>query len=479
LALRGLEEGAEVTLTEHPLELLTNRPVRFRLFSSSDRVGDRAGALLTLPADALKELEPIYTVLRFSRTSQDAALSVYLRTRRTELGTLELDCVARATGNENDRWRLAFDLRAAEATGARAEGSAAATETPKATAAARAAEVDPVELERAIVVLRALYAASGTGESPAGVMKSLQQILGPKEGWTMTINRALWEPLKDLRGGRGKSPAHEARWLNLVGYTLRPGFGYPLDDWRVKEMWRLFNAGVVHDKDDPCRLEWWILWRRLSGGLTRTQQDELWKRLAPHFLPSFAKRPDRRAPGPQEAAEMWRTLASMERLPAKAKGDLGEVLLGQLEKKKGKLQGEGALKAEQMLWALGRFGARVPLYGPVQDVVPKGRVEKWVERLLALVEGAERPAYADAWALCAAELARASGDRGRDLDEALRRRLAERLRQLASGDGLRLGRLVLEPVEREAREERLAFGDALPSGLRLAGLPTSAEENAS
>jgi hypothetical protein len=92
-------------------------------------------------------------------------------------------------------------------------------------------------------------------------------------------------------------------------------------------------------------------------------------------------------------------------------------------------------------------------------VVAVKKAERWLERLLALEWTVE------AYALAAAEIARASGDRARDLDEPLRRRLAERLRQLP--DGARLQRLVLEPVAREAREERLAFGDALPSGLRL------------
>jgi hypothetical protein len=267
------------------------------------------------------------------------------------------------------------------------------------------------------------------------------------------VLRALWEPLRELRGGRGKSPAHEARWLNLVGFTLRPGIGYPLDDWRVKETWRLFNAGLVHDKDDPCRLEWWILWRRVSGGLGKTQQEEVFKRIAPHFLPSFAKKADRKPPGPQETAEMWRALASMERLTGKQKAELGEVLIGQLEKKKA---------PEHSLWALGRLGARVPLYGPAQDVVQRPKAERWLERLMALDWKSTEVA------LAAAEIARASGDRARDLDEPLRRRLAERLRQLPDrDDGARLSRLVLEPVAREAREERLAFGDSLPSGLRL------------
>jgi molecular chaperone DnaK (HSP70) len=444
LTPRGFEEGSEVTLSEHALELLTNRPVRFRLFSSSDRVGDRAGQLLTLAPDALAELPPMYTVLRFVRSSQEAALSVNLRARLTEIGTLELEAVARATGNEDeDRWKLNFDLRASD------EPAAPASVSPTETVPG---DVDAHKLEQAIAVLRALYGKdSGIVVDPPSVMKQLQAILGPRDSWTFTTLRALWEPLKDLRGGRGKSAAHEARWYNLVGFALRPGFGYPLDDWRVKETWRLFNAGLVHDKDDPCKLEWWILWRRVSGGLTRTQQDEIWKRVAPHFVPSFAKKAERKPPGAQEAAEMWRCVASMERKPARQKAELGDALLAAIEKKK---------LGDQSLWALGRLGARVPLYGPVDGVVAKAKAEKWLERVMAM------PWKGDAHALAAAEIARASGDRARDLDEGLRRKLAERLKG-AVAEGDRLARLVLEPTAREAKEERLAFGDSLPSGLRL------------
>src|SRR5205823_7672201 len=124
------------------------------------------------------------------------------------------------------------------------------------------------------------------------------------------------------------------------------------------------------------------------------QQDEIFKRIAPHFLPSFAKKAERKPPGQQEAAEMWRCVASMERLPGKQKAELGDVLLAQLEKKK---------VGEHGLWALGRLGARVPLYGPVEGVVSRKVVEKWLDKLLALEWRGE------AHALAAAELARASG----------------------------------------------------------------------
>ena len=38
----------------------------------------------------------------------------------------------------------------------------------------------------------------------------------------------LWENQQQ----RALSPQHEARWLNLCGFLLRPGFGAQLDDLR-------------------------------------------------------------------------------------------------------------------------------------------------------------------------------------------------------------------------------------------------------
>src|SRR6185295_16059586 len=105
------------------------------------------------------------------RSSQEVKLSVHLHARLTELGTLELECVARGTGNEADRWKLAFDLRAIDAPGP--EPSAAA---PRPEDAA-----DPAALARAIALLRGLYGKDASSSEPTGVMKSLQGILGAKD----------------------------------------------------------------------------------------------------------------------------------------------------------------------------------------------------------------------------------------------------------------------------------------------------------
>jgi molecular chaperone DnaK (HSP70) len=473
LTPRGLEEGAEVDLAGRPLQLLTNRPVRFRLFSSAQREGDRPGDVLQLAAGELVELPPLYTVLRHPRSSQARPIAVTLAARLTEIGTLELWAVAcepePSEPARSDpegmaaaplRWRLQFDLRSTEGA---VDSSVSAAPLPAAGESAPAEPVAATSAEQAGLLAAAaeqLAQVFESGAPPAGLARALQAVLGPRDGWSTATLRALWEELKKYRDKRGRSAAHEARWLNLGGFCLRPGFGYALDDWRVKEAWRVFNVGLVHEREDTCKLEWWILWRRIAGGLSRTQQDELWKRVAPLLLPS-QRRVDKKPPSPQEAAEIWRAIAACERLEGRKKIELGDTLLQLLEKK----------RSEHGLWALARLGARMPLYGSIDSVIAPALVDKWLSRLMALpVPAPEATEERYQLGHCAAELGRFTGDRVRDLHEPKRQRLAAWLEQLVVGeDGAHLARMVQEVVPRQEREERFAFGDTLPAGLRLLG----------
>ena len=488
LTPRGLEEGAEVDLSSRPMELRTNRPVRFRLFASAQREGDKPGdvvAAQNTAVEELTELPPLYTVLRHPKTSQERPIGVTLGARLTEIGTLDLWAVAReplpGDGATLPRWRLQFDLRGSEGGAGRQPGAATAGSSDglpamaaKSSDGTGAPAVDPAGLAGGLSADQAgLIAAAAehiravfVGDASASALpRQLTGVLGPREGWSTPILRALWEELKKHREARTRSPSHEARWLNLGGYCLRPGFGYPLDDWRVKEAWRVFNAGLTHDRDETCKLEWWILWRRIAGGLSRTQQDELWKRVAPLLLPN-ARKPDKKPPSPQEAAEIWRAVAACERLDAKKKAELGDVLLTQIEKR----------RSEATLWALGRLGGRMPLYGPIDNVIAPVIAGKWLTRLLALApertnDGDDKDREERAMlAQAAAELGRLTGDRVRDLPDVngSRGRLSDWLVRAVPGpEGEHLGRIVREVVPREEREERFAFGDSLPAGLRL------------
>ena len=91
--------------------------------------------------------------------------------------------------------------------------------------------------------------------------------------WPPSLLRHLWESLMEVEAGRKLSLAHEARWLSLLGFALRPGYGMAVDDWRVAQTRRLLTGLTFNNP--TCRAEWWILWRRIAGGLPAGQQRAL------------------------------------------------------------------------------------------------------------------------------------------------------------------------------------------------------------
>ena len=118
-------------------------------------------------------------------------------------------------------------------------------------------------------VLTGVYAPDAN-DKPGGLVKRLAESLDAKrEDWPTSLLRRVWESLMQLESGRRRSPNHEARWLNLLGFSLRPGFGLAVDDWRVSETWRHVRGKLAHKANHAESL---ILWRRIAGGLSSGQQ---------------------------------------------------------------------------------------------------------------------------------------------------------------------------------------------------------------
>ena len=191
--------------------------------------------------------------------------------------------------------------------------------------------------------------------------------------------------------------------------------------------------------------------------MTAGQQEQIYDRLAKLLLPNALqqKKLAEVKASRQELGEMWRAVASLERLPVAHKLKLGDELMRRMDTRKGR---EDAV----LIWALGRIGARVPLYGPHNTVVPASKVAAW----LGTVLGWDWP-EPDKAAFAIAQLARRTDDRARDVDEAMRARAAAAVRQMPGGE--RGAVLIEQVVTLEAREERVVLGDTLPAGLRLVG----------
>ncbi|MFO0951854.1 MAG: Hsp70 family protein [Isosphaeraceae bacterium] len=446
---RDAQEGDEIAIDQRDFDLLMGQPVLFPLASSSVRADDKPGDLVASNPDSIRELPPLQSLMKVGRKAKAERVPVRLAARVTEVGTVELWCQSRT---DDRKWRLQIQLRN---TG---QGS-----SPRTTVSGE--ETDRVVLEQSLVdagvaAVRQAFAPGPVAEEhgPARLIKRLEEVLDlPRDQWPPSALRALWDPLRDAADQKPRSPRHESRWYNLVGYCLRPGTGFPLDEVRLKALWPTFHQGVIHQKDPQCWAEWWVLWRRVSAGLSRPHHDEIVRRLTPFLLPGKVgapKKTTRPRPEPHEIAEMWRCAASLERLMPETKESLGQPLAKDLAR---------PALPNHTLWCLGRLGARTPLFGPANTTVSKATAESWLEALLGRPFAPGRETTDGIFALV--QIARISGDRVRDVDADLRAKVVERLETL--GADAEAIQPVREYHEREAGEQGVALGDALPVGLRL------------
>ncbi|HVI21945.1 MAG TPA: hypothetical protein VM691_00580, partial [Myxococcales bacterium] len=91
---RGAAEGVPQEVPDRTFGLVLGKPVRFRLFAASGYRPERPGDLVPVDDD-LAELPPLQTVVQGDGTAQ-----VRLRSTLTEIGTLELSCVADTPAEE-------------------------------------------------------------------------------------------------------------------------------------------------------------------------------------------------------------------------------------------------------------------------------------------------------------------------------------------------------------------------------------------
>jgi molecular chaperone DnaK (HSP70) len=444
----GIEEGQGVDLADRKFELTIREPVEFPIHVSSTRLTDRPGELLPVDSEQMTSLPPIRTVLESTKKGGGKVL-VNLHARLTEIGTLDLWC-SEISGPRT--WRLQFDVRAATQTDRemhQGHGEAQGV-------------VDEGAVEASRQVIMATFggapgAKSGEPAAPAGLVKRLEQASGlSRREWPMTLLRALWEALFEVEPGRRRSAEHEARWLYLAGFSLRPGYGLAVDDWRVAQTWKLLQGKRVHHTP-ACRVEWLILWRRIAGGLNAGQQRALAEPLLAALRAAKkgggSRRPDVGASS-HESAEAWRLLGSLELISVPTKVELASAMLDLAQREK-----VGAVR-DAALWATGRLGARVPMYGPLNTVVGPPEAQRWIGRLLEI----ESPSDAALFSLV--QMARRTSDRYRDIDDSLRQRVSGWLDRHAAPPHYQ--ELVSRGGELDEEEAGLVFGESLPRGLRLA-----------
>ena len=418
LVPRGSEEGSTIEIDPGNLQLVANKPVSFRLYSSRTRTEDRPGDVVEFPRqphDGEPHLHaPLNAVLRFGKAGE-RLVPVKLGAKLTEVGTLEIWADSKESEH---RWRLQFELR-------------------KIAKEQSAVRPGAVISDEALVVAETLIPAAFSNDTvePAQLPARLEQALGlGRNSWPLSAIRKLADRMLELAEARKRSAAHELRWLNLCGFCLRPGFGFPGDDFRIEQARRVYASGLTFANQVQNEIEWWIFWGRVAGGLNKNQQTDVFQRLSPTLLPRASKKPQR--VNPSLLREMWRAAASLELLPLQTKTQLGDELLVRIAQND---------FVETGLWCLTRFGARKLFYGPINQVLPPATAARWVDALLKVPNASDT----------IAALARVTGDSTRDLPphtlETVRLAFPDlNLEAEPTGDLAAMGKI---------------FGEELPSGL--------------
>jgi DNA-K related protein/Hsp70 protein len=445
---RGTEEGTTLNLEGREFVALANRPVTFTLYSSTTG-HDAHGAVVTLNEDDVHRHAPLITTLRYGKKSRQVELDAQLTMSFTEVGTLELWLKSL---NSDHRWRLQFQLRGAQ--------PEIEHEEEESTTEEAQTVISEESLVQAEGLIRAVFGGPHDAPklkkedetvTPQNLVNKIEAIFGyGKDAWPMIVIRKLCDTLTEVAEGRKKSPRHEARWLNLFGFLLRPGFGAPADDWRISQARKIYMAGLKFPRELQCQVEWLVLWRRVAGGLNANQQNELFHRHKV-ALGVGGKKLNGRL-NTQVEREGWRLLASLEHLPSPTRVALGKELLIKVKEHP---------TNQSFLWSMGRLGARIPLYGPLNCVIPAEVAAQWMKSLLRL--GELTPDVASA----VVQLGARTNDPHRDVEADARWEAMVRLNEAGlTGALIESLREYVPPGRNDAVR---IFGESLPEGLRLVG----------
>ena len=209
------KRARRVEIDNDALQLVANRPVSFRLYSSLTRTEDKLGDVLEFAAGDpdLHMHAPLNAVIRFGKKAEERLIPVKLGARLTEIGTLETWCESKISDN---RWRLQFELRK-KAAAQPAERKAAAVVSEQA-------------LKASLELIEAVFSPSAKSPiAPEELARKAGADHGARARTPGRSRRSARWPTRfwPRPTGARRVPAYEMRWLNLCGFCLRPGFGYP------------------------------------------------------------------------------------------------------------------------------------------------------------------------------------------------------------------------------------------------------------
>ena len=427
------------------LELRTDQLVSFRACSSTRHDRCRPGDLLRWDPDAFHMLPPLETIIRTAHGADvgpDRTVRGPSAAKMNALGLLQIACVG-TDPQTPQSWPLEFNLRPQE------HGRAAARGGPPSEPVAPNAATEAQQAVRDHIAITFTRPPPKSGLTANAVLKSMERMIGlPRHEWNAALVRSFWPSLNEQIKGRKLSVEHEEAWLTLAGFLLRPGFGFAHDGLRVDELWRLRDAGLCFP-GKRSKVQEFILWRRVGGGLTAERQESL---LADELANIRAGK---------ASPELVRLAGSLERLPRETKAELIETFIAQALQRV-----EAKQHSAPYLAALGLLLNRTPLYAGPETVVAAELVVRafvafqkfdWAEH--ELIECCNLFLRA----------ARVVDDRNLDAPKSLRDQIVRKLERAGIAPNRTAPIRGFTPVG--GADRATLYGELLPPGLVLCAAP--------
>jgi hypothetical protein len=214
----------------------------------------------------------------------------------------------------------------------------------------------------------------------------------------------------------------------------------------------MYQQGIQF-KNHQGYSDWWVFWRRVSGGLNQEQQETILADIAKYLHPGAMKNPKSAQAAQDMGYEaMVRLSASLENLDVEDKTLLASWFLSKATTQNQFIQAHW--------WAFGRLASRTPLYGSQHNVIAREQAEQWLLKLLEQDWNKETMIGFAAVMMC-----RKTGDRKLDISDHFREQVIAKLKGSKVPDSWLP---MVESVQSLSQSDsKRLFGDTLPSGLTV------------
>jgi molecular chaperone DnaK (HSP70) len=398
--------------------------VSFEVLSTKEDCDYNVGDIIDCKLDEnFKRLPLLQTKLQAKGKQQQASIS--LKIEKTSIGVLNILCL---DIQSEKRWKLNFQLGSVK-------------EKSKLQKTIYKNYLNSEQLEKIKLVLKSTFIKSTSNNKPADSIKLIENIIGSKKTeWEIKVIRQILDIALEFIHKRTKDMSSESFFYNFIGYLGRPGFGDSQDLSRVEKIWSIYQQGIFHKDSKQVETQWWVMWRRLSGGLDKDQQNKVFQKLFPRIRKE------------QASSEVILLLGSLEKIDSTKKISLGNTLSKQLN----------SSLAVQKIWAMTRISSRTLLYSSADNLILPVFVKPWIKIML---DFSSNKRYYQCISKFFIYSLRKLEDRNFDFDDSVRAEVLEKLRALQTPSK---DLLALEEYKAyENSQCSQLFGEELPAGLTL------------